>query len=378
MIVNETSVRKVIPVASGKGGVGKSFVTANLGILLASYAKRTILIDLDLGGSNLHTYLGMKNRNRGIGNFLSDKKLKFEDLLVDTPYENLRFIPGDVLVAGTANMTQAQRNSVLKQIDKLDADYILLDLGSGTSLNVIDFFLVSNAGFVVTTPQTPSILNAYNFLKNAAFRQLQRALTSPKNVTSYLKEVVKEQAPGSTPTIGRIVKGIQEIDKEAGKRAKEEIDRIHPVIVVNMADDAEDMDIVENLRDLLVKNFDLRLSCLGLIYQDRAVRKALKEMKPLVSSSSDSVVTLELDRMAQKIVQSPRFPTMPLDLNEYSDSFELARLEAQNDASDGQGAETPGEETGLSEEEFMKIISAQKQQIEELQGTVRMLTMNQR
>jgi flagellar biosynthesis protein FlhG len=378
MIINENSVRKVIPVASGKGGVGKSFVTANLGILLASYAKRTVIIDLDLGGSNLHTYLGLKNRHKGIGNFISDKKLKFDDLLVETPYENLRFIPGDVLVAGTANLTQSQRDSIQKQILKLDADYILLDLGSGTSLNVIDFFLIANAGFVVTTPQTPSILNAYNFLKNAVFRHIQRTVSSPKQVSSYLKDVVKEQAPGSTPTISKIVKGIQGIDAEAGKRAKQEVAQFHPLLLVNMADDAEDMDIVENLRDLLLKNFDLRTSCMGLIYEDRAVRKALKEMKPLVSNSSDSIVTLELDRMTQKLIQSPRFPNMPLDLNEYRDSFELARIEAQNDSPESHPAESSSEETGLSQDEFMQIISAQKQQIEELQGTVRMLTMNQR
>jgi flagellar biosynthesis protein FlhG len=56
----------VIPIGSGKGGVGKTIFTANLGIMLAKEGKRTVLIDLDLGGSNLHTCLGVKNRYAGL------------------------------------------------------------------------------------------------------------------------------------------------------------------------------------------------------------------------------------------------------------------------------------------------------------------------
>ena len=55
MIINENARCKILPIASGKGGVGKSVLVANLGISLASFGQRTVLVDLDLGGSNLHT-----------------------------------------------------------------------------------------------------------------------------------------------------------------------------------------------------------------------------------------------------------------------------------------------------------------------------------
>jgi Mrp family chromosome partitioning ATPase len=60
----------IIPIASGKGGVGKSFVSSNLAIALAQKGHRVIAVDLDFGGANLHSFLGLANRYPGIGDFL--------------------------------------------------------------------------------------------------------------------------------------------------------------------------------------------------------------------------------------------------------------------------------------------------------------------
>ena len=57
----------IIPIAAGKGGVGKSFLTANLAIAMAQLGRQTIAVDMDLGGSNLHSFLGLPNRHPGIG-----------------------------------------------------------------------------------------------------------------------------------------------------------------------------------------------------------------------------------------------------------------------------------------------------------------------
>jgi len=376
MVISESEYRKIIPVASGKGGVGKSFITANLGMLLAAYGKRTVLVDMDLGGSNLHTYLGMKNRNLGIGNFLSDKKIRFSDLVGETPYENLAFVPGDVLVPGTANLMHSQRKSIISNILKLEADYVLIDLGSGTAPNVIDFFLISNSGLIVTTPQTPAILNAYNFLKNLTFRHLQQSVTSPKKVVDYLKDVVKDKTPGATPTISSILSRIAALSAPAGRTSRSEISSLRPHVIVNMAETPDDLDIAENLHELISKNLEIEIGCMGMVYHDRAVGRALKNHAPLAAESPDSLAAREIERMAQKILQSPKFTSMPLDLEEYADSFELTRIEAQNDFPESDGADRP--DAAVNDEEFLAIITAQKRQIEELKGTVRMLTMNQR
>ncbi len=377
MIINQNQLRKVIPIASGKGGVGKSILSANLGIMLAAYGRRTVLIDLDLGGSNLHTYLGLKNRQSGIGNYVSDKSLDFNSLLSDTPYTNLKFIAGDVLVSGTANLMHSQRKGLISRIEKIDADFVILDLGSGTGLNVIDFFLIANAGIIVSTPQTPAILNAYNFLKNAVFRQLQRSLSSPKKVVNYLKDVVKDKTPGATPTISQILDKIEGISGKAGAEARAQVDGLLPHLVLNMGESPDDLEIGYSLRDLVRKNLAVSIGCLGFVYQDKAVAAALKGLKPVVVDREDSLASREIDRIAQKILQSPQYPVMPLDLQEYEDSFELASIEARNDFTEVDGMEDARQRAGVSPEDFLAIIAAQKKKIEELQGTVRMLTMGQ-
>jgi len=78
MVICENVRRKIIPVASGKGGVGKSVIAANMSLALAQSGKSTVAMDLDLGGSNLHTLLGIKNTQAGIGNFLSGGSLKLQ------------------------------------------------------------------------------------------------------------------------------------------------------------------------------------------------------------------------------------------------------------------------------------------------------------
>ena len=379
MIINQEVRRKILPVASGKGGVGKSVLVANLGISLASFGQRTVLVDLDLGGSNLHTYLGMKNRNLGLGNFIADKTVSFNDIRVRSPYPNLDFIPGDVLVTGAANLTYGQKRSIISNIEKLDADYVLLDLGSGSHFNTLDFFLMSNSGFLVTTPQAPAILNAYGFLKNAVFRLLQQTFSAHKGVTRFLSDMVREKQPNATPSIVQIIEGIEKISRKAATTAREEIAKLRPSIIVSMGDRPEDMEIVQSLRTLIEQRLAVTPICLGFLYFDYIVREAVSDTVPLALVGRDSLILREIDRVAQKIVHSERFPEMPLDLEEYEDSFGLATIEAEDDYSSinphphTHADEAPDEATA---EEFIRLISAQKQQIRELQGTIHALTMS--
>lgn len=378
MFINENSNRKVLPVASGKGGVGKSVLVANLGISLASFGQRTVLVDLDLGGSNLHTYLGLKNRNLGLGNFLADKTVNFADVTMRTPYPNLEFVPGDVLVTGVANVTPSQKRSIITNLSKLDADYILIDLGSGSHVSTLDFFLMSNSGIVVTTPQAPAILNAYGFLKNVVFRLLQQTFSTHKGVTRLLGQIARESKPNATPSINDVLERIEKLSKKAARLARSEISLLRPGIIVSMADRPEDMEIVQSLRTLVEQKLSVNPICLGFLYFDYVVREAVGDTVPLALVGRDSLILKEIDRVAQKIVHSERFPEMPLDLNEYEDSFELALIEAEGDYAQinphpiGRAEQTPEEATT---EEFLRLITAQKQQINELQGTVRALTL---
>lgn len=152
-------MKQIIPVASGKGGVGKSTTVANIGISLARKGKTVIMIDLDLGESNLHTVMGIKNVKPGLGHFINKRINTFESLIQETGIERLYLITGDSLFPGAANLPYFQKKKIIKSIRELTTDYILLDIGSGSSYNVIDFFLISPENIIVTIPETAALLN---------------------------------------------------------------------------------------------------------------------------------------------------------------------------------------------------------------------------
>jgi len=133
--VNQTSkqpYKKIWAVGGGKGGVGKSLIAANLGIMLARQADKVILVDLDLGGANLHTCLGVELPKYTISDFIGRHVDSIEQLIVPTTIKNLGLISGAQDLLDIANLKYAQKQRFLSKLSDLDADYVILDLGAGT------------------------------------------------------------------------------------------------------------------------------------------------------------------------------------------------------------------------------------------------------
>ena len=160
-------------VGGGKGGVGKSLITANLSICLALMGYKVVAIDLDLGGANLHTCLGVPIPEKTLSDFFSKKVAHFSELLTPTPISNLMVISGAQDDVSVANLKQFHRSKVIAQLTELDADYILLDLGAGTAINTLDFFITADQGILTVLPEPTSIENTYRFIKAVYHRKLK-------------------------------------------------------------------------------------------------------------------------------------------------------------------------------------------------------------
>lgn len=160
-------------IGGGKGGTGKTFVLSQLANCLASKGKRVILVDTDFGGANLHTFFGIRRNPASIMNFF-EKKESLEKLVVETPIENLSIIPGNSASVSPANIHHAQKIKLFRHIKQLDADYVLMDLGGGTSIDTIDAFLLADRLIVVAVPEVTAIENLYQFIKSVFFRKLKK------------------------------------------------------------------------------------------------------------------------------------------------------------------------------------------------------------
>lgn len=297
----------IIPIASGKGGVGKSFFTANLAIALAEMGHPTVAVDMDLGGSNLHFFLGLLNRFPGIGDFLKVRSAELEEMLVPTEIPNLQFLPGDGLSPFMANIPHVQKIRLISRIIKLPAEYILLDLGAGTSFNTLDFFRLSPHGFVITTPEHPAIMNMMTFLKHLLLRIIEGNFTKNHYICEILHSMYKTD---KQTNIGALQSKIAAIDHEAGKTITELCRKYRPRVVFNMGEHPDEIKLSEQINKSLKHNLSLEIDYFGFIFDDPAVRQSIKKKIPFIPSYRKNMTTENIERIAERIV---KYWSRPID-----------------------------------------------------------------
>jgi flagellar biosynthesis protein FlhG len=322
---------RVVPIASGKGGVGKSLVAANLSIALGQAGKRVVLADLDLGASNLHIILGLPPPKQGIGTFLGGSAGAFENIIVDTDYPNLRFVAGDAELPGLANIKPAQKNMLVKRLLSVDADYLILDLGAGTGSNILDFFLMSSHGIVVTTPALTATLNAYLFLKNAVFRLLYSSFGTKSKAWEYLESLRRDGASLQKAYVPAILARVAEIDPERHRIATDRLARFRPRLLLNMLDEPKDAEKALKVRRSCSEYLTLELEHLGVLYRDDLQDIALGSRIPIIRYKPQSVLSQAIYRAADKLVSQEDELDSPLSTGELEGSYQTAELEAEND-----------------------------------------------
>jgi len=323
---------RILPVASGKGGVGKSLVSANLSIALAQAGKRVVLADLDLGASNLHLILGFDARKQGLGAYLSGAKVRFEDLCHETDYPNLRFIPGDSEIPGLANITARQKAQLAKHLLAIeDADYLVLDLGAGTSANTLDFFLLSGRGIVVTTPTLTATLNAYLFLKNAVFRLMWDSFKPKTKARALLESLKKDGASLQRAYIPEILGRVKELDPASRTAFDMRMSKLAPRLVLNMLEDPKDADKAQKIRRSCREYLGMDLEHLGIVYRDDLQDVALGSRIPIIRYKPQSVLSQAIYRIADKLVSTEGDDEAFLDPEYLDESYGTADAEAAVD-----------------------------------------------
>ncbi len=222
---------KIYPIGGGKGGVGKSFITANLGVLLARQKRRVLLIDLDLGGPNLHTFFRADSLKTGLGDFIRKNVNSLDQVAAPTNIENLFIINSRDCYFESANLPHAQKVKLINAIRKLDYDYILLDLGAGTDFNTLDFFLTSNEGIFICTPQPTSIENTFLFIKTAFYRRVKQVLKLEafRNVVASLSH----SPDSSNINLQKVINYVMDYDPRKGAQLKTLLEKIRFYFIMN-------------------------------------------------------------------------------------------------------------------------------------------------
>lgn len=271
----------ILPVASGKGGVGKSVVSVNLSVALAELGKQVVLCDFDLGGANLHTLLGLKNNSAGLGNFIYKQVPNLELLIQDTGIENLSFIAGDCLFPGTPNMDFFTKKKLMKELSRLPFDYAILDLGGGSTYNILDFYLMTHNSLLVSTAEITSILNAYSFLKAAVFRFLSSRFSAKGPERRLILECIQSNTKGSDYSITSLLDELCTAYPETGKAAREALAHFSPQVILNRGRSQQDLEMGRRLRSLVQSKLNVRLNFIGFLPTDDMVPVSVARRTPL-------------------------------------------------------------------------------------------------
>ena len=294
----------IIPIASGKGGVGKSLLSANLAIALGQQGKSVVLVDLDLGASNLHLVIGQHPGKASLGNWFTEK-CEFKDIIQPTDYQNVSFIAGDNQVPDLTSLKHAQKVKLIRNLKNIDTDYVILDLGAGTHQFILDMFLLSPQGIIVSAPAVTATLNGYLFLKNAVFRLLYTTFKRGTPGREYLDQIKKDSASMQKLYIPQLIDGLMQRDAESTQLFMSRMKQFRPRLVMNMIEDPKDADRAQRIKASCNQYLGLELEYLGLMYRDMLQDKALASQLPLIVYKPQSVLGQAIYRIADKVIATP-------------------------------------------------------------------------
>jgi len=241
---------RIITIASGKGGVGKTNISTNLAIAYARLGKRVILMDADLGLANVNVILGIIPKYNLY--HLIRRQKTMSEIIMDTNY-GIQIVAGASGFSKIANLTHDERDAFVNDLSELSvADVIIIDTSAGVSDNVLSFVAAADEAIIVTTPEPTAITDAYGIIKIIA--------TEIDNLSLSLKLVVNR------------VSSVTE-----GKRVAER--------VINIAG----------------QFLNLKVDYLGYVYEDPIVHQAVLRQKPFMAVDPRSKASISVQHIVSRL-----------------------------------------------------------------------------
>jgi flagellar biosynthesis protein FlhG len=245
---------RVISVTSGKGGVGKSNVVANLAMALATLGKKVLIVDADLGVGNLDVLLGLSPQFN-LNHVLSGEKSLPEILVEVTP--SIKLIPAGSGVQEYTSLGQHEKLKLLDELDMLEEnfDIMIIDTEAGISENVTYFTVAAQEILVVVTPEPTSITDVYALIKLLATRYSEH----------------------------------------------------HFKVLINMARDSEDaLEVFRKLANVAGRFLDISLDYLGCVVRDERLIDSVKKQKAVYELFPDSDASNCFTTLAKRVIENSR------------------------------------------------------------------------
>jgi flagellar biosynthesis protein FlhG len=247
---------KVLAITGGKGGVGKTNISANLAIAMCMLGRRVMLLDADLGLANVDVLLGLQP-SHSLGDVVSGER-RLQDIIVTGP-AGVRVVPGASGLAEMANLTPAQHAGIINAFSELtdDLDALLIDTAAGISDGVLRFCSAANEVLVVVGVEPTAIADAYALIKVLSRDYHQRRFK---------------------------------------------------VLANDVRTEAEGLEVFEKLTRVADRFLNVSLDYLGHVLHDRQLRESVRMQRPFVEAFPDGPASACLRKVARQITAMPHNP----------------------------------------------------------------------
>ncbi|MBU0515996.1 MAG: P-loop NTPase [Proteobacteria bacterium] len=293
-------------IGGGKGGTGKSLVVSSLAMHLARAENTALLVDADLGTANLHTFLGLEFPPATLSDFVSRRQTRLKDIVLRTGVPNLSLISGARDTMDIANLKYAQKMKILRHLRHQDQAYVLLDLGSGTSYNVLDFFLAAGKGIFVASPEPTSIENTYRFIKGFFYRAVNRSIKN-QNAQALVEEIFDREDPARLSQPIKLLAAIQAADNSVAEGIREELSTVSMHLIINQTRVEADRQLGRYMSSACHKYFTLEVEYVGHVPYDDRVWQSIRQRRPFLQNYPLSPAARALSGICEKLMDRRQF-----------------------------------------------------------------------
>ena len=286
----------IVSIASGKGGVGKSVVAANLSLLLARQGKQVVLADLDIGGADCHLLFGLLAPPLTLTDFMNRRVARLDEVAQPlAAHPRLRIIPGTGDTLATANMAYARKKRLIQHVREMHADVIVADIGAGTSYHALDFFLMADYHLAVATPDPTSVLDLYRFIKLAAIRRVLSLFLT--------RDVMAEGlADRDFSSVEEVLEAASRTDESGRKTAEMTLRTFQPGLILNRVSGRSRVNVLQ-LKKLLKEYVGGDLTLLGEIPDDAAIEQSVRNYRPVTETDPSSPSAIAFGKTADALAR---------------------------------------------------------------------------
>jgi len=299
---------KIWAIGGGKGGTGKTFIASSIGTYLAKNRRRVVLIDVDIGGANLHSFLGINRPKKSLTNFF-DMGTPLKNLAVKTGIENMSLISGDVHSLSSDSIKFTQKLKLFRHIMKLNRQYVIIDLGGGSHNNTIDTFLIADKMIAVVEPEIIAVENMYHFIKNALFRKLRMSLKEYgfKEIIDHMWE---RREKYRIKNLRELIDCLKDSFSYIGDILDNEISEFTIYLILNKIRSSQDIFIGSSLKSIFLKYLGINAKFVGYIEYDDSIWRSVRERRPFMLNYSLSRSAKEIEAFTENLIRGKELKLM--------------------------------------------------------------------